>query len=89
MRDACIEPGGQDVDENQHADGRLGRGVDAGGDEGQVDRQQQARGPHPHQLPAQQDAQNDGADGQALDPAIGPHQLRGGQQFGQDAVLGG
>jgi hypothetical protein len=41
-----------------------------------------------HQLAAQQDAQDDGGDGQALDPAVGLDQLRGRQQLGEDAVLG-
>ena len=40
-----------------------------------------------HQLPANQYAQDDGCNGQAFNPAIGFDQLRGGQQFGQDAVF--
>ncbi len=43
----------------------------------------------PHQLPAQQHAQDDGGNRQPLDPAVGLDQLRRGQQLGQDAVLGG
>jgi hypothetical protein len=41
------------------------------------------------ELAAQQHAQDDGSDGQPLDPAVGLDELRGRQQLGQDAVLGG
>jgi len=42
-----------------------------------------------HQLAAQQHAQNDRANRQPLNPAVGFDQLRGRQQFGQNAVFGG
>jgi hypothetical protein len=54
----------------------------------QIERQQVRRHRGPHQLPAQQHAQNDGGDRQPLDPAIGLDQLGRRQQLGQDAVLG-
>ena len=54
----------------------------------QVDGQQVRRDLGSDQLSAQQHAQDDGSDGQALDPAIGLDQLGGRQQLGEDAVLG-
>ena len=54
----------------------------------QVQRQQQRRQVRAHELAAEQHAQDDGADGQALDPAVGLDQLRRRQQLGEDAVLG-
>ncbi len=88
-RDVEIEDGGHQVQKNQAADGGFGRGVYAGIEERDVDAQQHGRELRPDQLAAQQDAQNDGGDRQALDPAIGLDQLRGWQQLGEDAVLGG
>ena len=88
VRDARVEPGGQRVDEDQHEDGRFGRRVDAGVEDREVQRQQVAGHRVAHQLAAQQDAQDDRGDGQALDPAVGLDQLRGRQQLGEDAVLG-
>ena len=41
-----------------------------------------------YQLPAEQDAQNNGRNRQALNPAVGFNQLGRRQQLGQDAVLG-
>ena len=49
---------------------------------------EQGRNHRANQLAAQQHPQDDGADRQPLNPAIGAHQLRGRQQLGQDAVLG-
>ena len=87
--DTCVEPRGQQVDKNDDADGCLGGGVDAGVDERKVNRQQVRRRHGPDELPTQQNAENDGRNGQALDPAVGLDQLRRGQQLGQDAVFGG
>jgi hypothetical protein len=88
QRDAGVEPRGQGVDEDQHKDGRLGRGVDAGVDDGEVHAEQPGGYRRAHQLAAQQHAQDDGGNGQAFDPAIGLDQLRRRQQLGEDAVLG-
>ncbi len=55
---------------------------------GKSKRQQHGATRLAHQLPAEQDAQDDRGDGQALDPAVGLDQLRRRQQLGEDAVLG-
>jgi hypothetical protein len=83
-----IEPGRNDVDQDQQGNGGLGRGVHAGIEIREVKAQQMLGNGRPHQLAAHQHAQNDGGDGQPLDPAIGLDQLGGRQQLGQDAVLG-
>ena len=88
VRDAGVEPGRQHVHADQHRDRGCGRRVDARVDEGEVEGQQAARHRVAHQLAAQHDAENDRGDGEALDPAVGLDQLRGRQQFGEDAVLG-
>ncbi len=89
VRNAGVEPGGGEIDGDERGDGRLGRGVHAGVHERDVHRQQPSGDVGAHQLAAQQHAQDDGGDREALDPAVGLDQLRGRQQFGEDAVLGG
>ena len=54
----------------------------------QVEAEQHGATLGPDQLAAEQHAQDDRADGQALDPAVGLDQLRRRQQLGEDAVLG-
>ena len=81
QRNAQVEPGRQRVDEDQDEDGRFGRRVDAGVDQRDVERQQAAGDRAAHELAAQQDAQDDGGDGQALDPAVGLDQLRSAAAF--------
>jgi len=87
-RNLQVEQGGDRVEQDHRRDGRFGRGVNAGVDQRQVHAEQHRRDFGANNLAAQQHAHDDGADGQALDPAIGLHQLRGRQQLGQDAVLG-
>ena len=88
FRNVQVEPGRQHVHQRQRGNGGVRRAAQAqrlrGGH-----LQQPLRNRRPHQLPAQQHAQDDGADRQPLNPAVGPHQLRRRQQLGQDAVLGG
>src|ERR1035437_6804723 len=84
-----IEPGGQQIDKDQHANGGIGGGVDTGVKQWQIPRQQPGRQHWPNQLTTEQNAQNNGSNRQAFNPAIGFDQLRGRQQFSQDAVLGG
>jgi len=74
-RNAGVEPGRQHVDQHQRGHGRLRGVVDAGVETGDVDRQQVRRHPGAHQLAAQQHAQDDRGDGEALDPAVGLDQL--------------
>ena len=88
QRDAGVEPCRHRVHHHQQRDRGLGRGVDAGVHERQVQRQQAAGHIGRNQLATEQHAQNDGANGQALDPAVGLDQLRGRQQLGEDAVFG-
>jgi hypothetical protein len=51
--------------------------------------QQQLPTDVPHQLPAQQHAQDDGGNGQPLDPAVGLDQLRGGSSSVRMPYLAG
>ncbi len=87
-RNAQVEGSGDHVDQHHGRDRRLGRGVDAGVEEREVQPQQHARQARPDQLAADQDAQDDRRDRQPLDPAVGLDQLRRRQQLGEDAVLG-
>jgi len=65
-----------------------GGGVHAGVDHREVERQQIVRQGLADELAAEQHAEQDGGNGQALDPAVGLDELRVRQQFGQDAVFG-
>ena len=81
---AQVEQRRQAIDQDQHHQGSLRWRVHAG----QPQTQQIRRDRRPDQLAAQQYAQDDGGNGQPLNPAVGTYQLRGGQQLREDAVLG-
>ena len=83
--DVQVEGGRQCIDKNQHANGCFGGVVYAGN----AQSQQWPGNGGCHQLTAEQHAQDDGGNGQALNPAIGLDQLGRGQQLRQNAVLGG
>ena len=62
--------------------------VDAGVDERQIEGEQVARDARADQDAAEHHAEDDRADRQAFDPAVGLDQLGGRQVLGEDAVLG-
>ena len=87
-RDAQVEERGDDVERDDDRDRRLGRRADAGVEHRHVEGEQVLRDDAAEQLAAEQDAEDDRQDRQALDPAVRLDQLRVRQQLGEDAVLG-
>ena len=89
QRDAGIEPGRRQIHKNQDANSGFRCGINAGGDEREIKRQQRTGDHRAHQLATQQHTQNDGGNRQAFNPAVGFDELGSRQQLGQDAVFGG
>jgi hypothetical protein len=79
VRDVEVEQGGQEVKNADDAERHFDRGVDRRVDDGEVEGQQG--------LPEDR-AEDDGADRESLDPAVGDDQQAVRQVLGQDAVLG-
>lgn len=88
IRHLEVEKRSQQVKQADNAQGHLGNGVDAGVDKGQVKAQQGLGEGRLDEQATYQCAQDDGANREALDPAIGHHQQAMGQVFGEDAVFG-
>ena len=86
--DVQIEHCGDDVEQHDDGNGGLCGRIYSGFDVRQVDGEQAGGYGITDQRAAQQGAEDDGAYGQAFDPAIGDHQFLMGQVFGQDAVFG-
>ena len=76
----------QDADDGQAP---FRRRVDAGFEKREVEGQQVLRDVGRISMPPMSTPENDGADGQAFDPAIGDDEQAVRQVFGQDAVLAG
>ena len=87
IRDVQIEQRGNQVATGDNQDGGFRRGIDAGVNHGKVKRQQGAGHVRVDQRPAEYRAEDDRADRQSFDPAIGGDQFFRRQQLGQDAVF--
>jgi hypothetical protein len=82
-RDLQVEQRRDDVQQDDRRDRRLGRRVDAGVEHRHVE-PSRWRDARPDELAAEQHAEDDRADRQPFDPAVGLDELRVRQQLGQD-----
>ena len=88
VRDEPVEDCRDDVEEHDHADRRLGNGLDSRVDDRHVESEQERRDAGADQRPAGEHAEDDRRDRRALDPAVGDDELLRRQKLGEDPVLG-
>src|SRR5574343_378943 len=88
IRYVKVEDGRRNVEKANNGQGHFANSVDAGIEQRKIEIQQVLGDIGANQGAADDDAENDGADRQAFDPAVGNDKQAMRQVFGQDAVLG-
>src|SRR5574343_1161230 len=88
VRHVKIEAGSQDVEHGDDREGHFADRVDTGLKQREIEDKQMLGDFRTDQRAADNDAEDDGADSQTLDPAVSDNEQAVRQVFGQDAVLG-